>query len=67
LSSSPAAQPDLPPAPQLRFQGRAIGFSKLMDTTLAELRPSHQLRDTGPPPRYVLPFRPPAQDPICPP
>jgi hypothetical protein len=33
-----ATQPDLPAALQLRFQGRAIALSKLMDATLFELR-----------------------------
>jgi len=32
-----AAQPELPPALQLRFQARAIAFSKLMDATLSKL------------------------------
>jgi hypothetical protein len=33
-----ATQPDLPAGLQLRFQGRAIALSKLMDATLFELR-----------------------------
>jgi hypothetical protein len=33
-----AAQPDLPPTLQLRFQGRAIALGRMMDATVFELR-----------------------------
>ena len=33
-----AAQPDLPPNLQLRYQGRAIALCRMMDTTLRDLR-----------------------------